>query len=188
MNALSALNAVIAFPGMSGRRRSCLFWKTFGKHETGRSDPDPIQRFGAGNGDAPILTGRAGMGVPGVDVASPEMAQALLFQSWCSDMAGPVFTSIREEAGLAYYASRARSIFLIAFVCCSNASRGRPNRISSASILTQSSIGLHGQQTGRQGGSPGAFQLIFRHTLFINHLQGFLQPPPGFLQLWIWHG
>ncbi len=45
------------------------------------------------------------VGVPGVDVASPEMAQALLFQSWCSDMAGPVFTSIREEAGLAYYAS-----------------------------------------------------------------------------------
>lgn len=30
------------------------------------------------------------VGVPGVDVASPEMAQALLFQSWCSDMAGPV--------------------------------------------------------------------------------------------------
>lgn len=45
------------------------------------------------------------VGMPGVDVASPEMAQALLFQSWCSDMAGPVFTSIREEAGLAYYAS-----------------------------------------------------------------------------------
>ena len=39
------------------------------------------------------------------DVASPEMAQALLFQAWCSDMAGPVFTNIREEAGLAYYAS-----------------------------------------------------------------------------------
>ena len=39
------------------------------------------------------------VGVPGVDVASPEMAQALLFQSWCSDMAGPVFTNIREEAG-----------------------------------------------------------------------------------------
>ena len=45
------------------------------------------------------------VGMPGVDVASPEMAQALLFQSWCSDMAGPVFNSIREEAGLAYYAS-----------------------------------------------------------------------------------
>lgn len=45
------------------------------------------------------------VGLPGVDVASPEMAQALVFQAWCSDMAGPVFTSIREEAGLAYYAS-----------------------------------------------------------------------------------
>ena len=45
------------------------------------------------------------VGMPCVDVASPEMAQALLFQAWCSDMAGPVFTNIREEAGLAYYAS-----------------------------------------------------------------------------------
>lgn len=44
-------------------------------------------------------------GVPGVDVVSPDMAQALVFQAWCSDMAGPVFTNIREEAGLAYYAS-----------------------------------------------------------------------------------
>lgn len=45
------------------------------------------------------------VGMQGVDVASPDMARALVFQSWCSDMAGPVFMNIREEAGLAYYAS-----------------------------------------------------------------------------------
>ncbi len=45
------------------------------------------------------------LSVPGVDVCSPERAHAMLFHAWCSDMAGPVFTSIREEAGLAYYAS-----------------------------------------------------------------------------------
>ena len=45
------------------------------------------------------------VGVPGVDVVSPDMAMALIFQAWCGDMAGPVFTNIREEAGLAYYAS-----------------------------------------------------------------------------------
>lgn len=45
------------------------------------------------------------VGVPGVDMVSPDMAMALIFQAWCGDMAGPVFTNIREEAGLAYYAS-----------------------------------------------------------------------------------
>lgn len=45
------------------------------------------------------------LGVPGVNASSPDMAQALIFQSWCGDMAGPIFTNIREEAGLAYYAS-----------------------------------------------------------------------------------
>lgn len=43
--------------------------------------------------------------IPGVDVVSTESPEAILFQSWCSDMAGPIFTRIREESGLAYYAS-----------------------------------------------------------------------------------
>ncbi len=45
------------------------------------------------------------LSVGGVDVNSIESPQAILFQSWCSDMAGPIFTRIREESGLAYYAS-----------------------------------------------------------------------------------
>lgn len=45
------------------------------------------------------------LAVTGVDVMSAESPQAILFQSWCSDMAGPIFMRIREESGLAYYAS-----------------------------------------------------------------------------------
>ena len=64
--------------------------------------PTPALRAGR---EVAVLDKQQAVLVAGVDVASPEMAQALLFQSWCSDMAGPVFTNIREEAGLAYYAS-----------------------------------------------------------------------------------
>ncbi|MEG0143516.1 MAG: pitrilysin family protein [Akkermansia sp.] len=43
--------------------------------------------------------------LPGINVHSEQNAEAILFQTWCSDMAGPIFTRIREEAGLAYFAS-----------------------------------------------------------------------------------
>lgn len=45
------------------------------------------------------------LGLPGIDVRSDLRAHAALFNAWCSDMAGPIFTGIREESGLAYYAS-----------------------------------------------------------------------------------
>lgn len=45
------------------------------------------------------------LALPGISVHSDQCAEAILFQSWCSDMAGPIFTNIREEAGLAYFAS-----------------------------------------------------------------------------------
>ncbi len=44
------------------------------------------------------------LAVPGLDVRDEELSLGMLFNSWCSDMAGPIFTAIREEAGLAYYA------------------------------------------------------------------------------------
>lgn len=43
--------------------------------------------------------------LPGIQVDSPALAELYLFHGWCSDMAGPIFTAIREESGLAYYAS-----------------------------------------------------------------------------------
>ncbi len=45
------------------------------------------------------------LAVPGAKVTDDELHLGMLFNSWCGDMAGPIFTGIREEAGLAYYAS-----------------------------------------------------------------------------------
>lgn len=45
------------------------------------------------------------LNLPGVDVRSDKRVHASLLHAWCSDMAGPVFVGIREESGLAYYAS-----------------------------------------------------------------------------------
>ncbi len=43
--------------------------------------------------------------LPGAPVTSPEFALTSLLNEWSQDMAGPVFTEIRERLGLAYYAS-----------------------------------------------------------------------------------
>lgn len=80
-------------------------WRNEGRNAAGSWTPTPALRAGR---EVSVLDKQQAVlvvGMPCVDVASPEMAQALLFQAWCSDMAGPVFTNIREEAGLAYYAS-----------------------------------------------------------------------------------
>jgi zinc protease len=45
------------------------------------------------------------LSLPGLKVSSPDSPQSILFKSWCSDMAGPLFTRIREESGLAYFVS-----------------------------------------------------------------------------------
>lgn len=45
------------------------------------------------------------LAMPGVAVTSPDMTAMGLLNAWCRDMAGPVFTEIREKRGLAYYAA-----------------------------------------------------------------------------------
>ncbi|WP_018969054.1 M16 family metallopeptidase [Rubritalea marina] len=45
------------------------------------------------------------VGYPGASVHSDDIFALDLLHSWCSDMAGPLFTKIREELGLAYYCS-----------------------------------------------------------------------------------
>lgn len=47
------------------------------------------------------------LAVPGCNVSSPELPLQLLFDEWCHDMSGPIFSEIREKRGLAYYASSA---------------------------------------------------------------------------------
>ena len=45
------------------------------------------------------------IGYPGLSAADPERFALELIHSYCSDMAGPLFTRIREELGLAYFVS-----------------------------------------------------------------------------------
>lgn len=45
------------------------------------------------------------LALPGRAATSPDMTAMGLLNAWCSDMAGPVFTEIREKRGLAYYAA-----------------------------------------------------------------------------------
>lgn len=47
------------------------------------------------------------MAVPALNATAPDIPLQLLFDKWCSDMAGPVYTEIREKRGLAYYAASA---------------------------------------------------------------------------------
>ncbi|MDB9741275.1 insulinase family protein [Akkermansiaceae bacterium] len=45
------------------------------------------------------------IGFPGCSVSDSDRYALGLLNAWCSDMAGPLFTKIREELGLAYYVS-----------------------------------------------------------------------------------
>ena len=45
------------------------------------------------------------VGFPGCAIDSEDRYALGLIHAWCSDMAGPLFTKIREELGLAYYVS-----------------------------------------------------------------------------------
>jgi zinc protease len=45
------------------------------------------------------------VGFPGASIHADDLYALDLLHAWCSDMAGPLFTKIREELGLAYYCS-----------------------------------------------------------------------------------
>lgn len=45
------------------------------------------------------------VGMPSVNATDEEQVLQLVFEEWCRDMSGPVFSAIREERGLAYYAA-----------------------------------------------------------------------------------
>lgn len=47
------------------------------------------------------------LAVPGLTATAEETPLQLLFDEWCRDMAGPIFSEIREQRGLAYYAASA---------------------------------------------------------------------------------
>ncbi len=45
------------------------------------------------------------LSLPGLAVGDDSLILQLIFEEWCRDMTGPIFTEIREKRGLAYYAS-----------------------------------------------------------------------------------
>lgn len=44
------------------------------------------------------------LALPGLRATDGQLACQILFDGWCRDMAGPIYTEIREKQGLAYYA------------------------------------------------------------------------------------
>ena len=47
------------------------------------------------------------LAVPGLNATDDDLLLQNIFTTWCRDMAGPMFTEIREKLGLAYYAAAA---------------------------------------------------------------------------------
>jgi len=47
------------------------------------------------------------LAVPGLNATDDDLLLQNIFTMWCRDMAGPMFTEIREKLGLAYYAAAA---------------------------------------------------------------------------------
>lgn len=70
-------------------------------------EPTPPQRAGDETYPAPPEKEQAvlAMALPGLSVSHPDGAKLLLFDSWCQDASGPVFSEIREKRGLSYHAS-----------------------------------------------------------------------------------
>ena len=52
------------------------------------------------------------IGYPSLAQDDPKRYALELIDAWCSDMAGPLFTRIREELGLAYYVSTSQFLGL----------------------------------------------------------------------------
>jgi len=59
------------------------------------------------------------IGYPGLSATDPRRFAAMMLQEYCSDMAGPLFTRIREELGLAYqvgaFAMHGKDTGMVAF-------------------------------------------------------------------------
>ncbi len=47
------------------------------------------------------------MALPGLPATADEVPMQMLLDEWCRDMAGPIYSEIREKRGLAYYAASA---------------------------------------------------------------------------------
>ena len=104
-------NAVLALAGdIEPEQAEPLVARWFGSMPAGQGAhlaPTPAQR----PADTRILgpTGKEqavlAMAVPSLPLGHPDYAALLLLDEWCQDMAGPVYSEIREKRGLAYHSS-----------------------------------------------------------------------------------
>ncbi len=75
-----------------------------------QGEPQPPSAQATGNSEQLKLTldkqqAVLAIGFPGASIHADDLYALDLLHTWCSDMAGPLFTKIREELGLAYYCS-----------------------------------------------------------------------------------
>ncbi|MFI3244137.1 MAG: pitrilysin family protein [Akkermansia sp.] len=65
--------------------------------------PDQVagNHFVTSDKEQAVLT----LALPALCATDPELIKLTLFLEWCRDMAGPIFTEIREKRGLAYFAA-----------------------------------------------------------------------------------
>jgi len=80
----------------------------FGKIKDGARTEFPEQAFGVPKSIEISLDKQQAVlaiGFPGASVQDEDRYALAILHSWCSDMAGPLFSRIREELGLAYYVS-----------------------------------------------------------------------------------
>ena len=113
-NSFTAGNLVLAlFGDLDPEKILPLLEQTLGQLPSGdaKTDPAPLATH-AGEHHLTLDKEQAvlAIGYPGLSASDPSRFALELLHSYCSDMAGPLFTNIREELGLAYYVSS--SMFL----------------------------------------------------------------------------
>ncbi len=65
----------------------------------------PSHRSGEEHLDSDKAQAVLAVSMPGLAAGDDALILQLIFEEWCRDMTGPIFTEIREKRGLAYYAS-----------------------------------------------------------------------------------
>lgn len=104
-----ASNAVLTIAGdISMTDLPALAGQLFGSMPAGtpaKRIPTPAQQAGTHTIRCDREQAVYALAVPGCTATDAGLPEQLLFEEWCRDMAGPIFSEIREKRGLAYYAS-----------------------------------------------------------------------------------
>lgn len=108
---MCAANAVLAVEGdIDPAEVLQIARRFFGQMPTGvpaTGVPTPPQMPGDENIHAGKEQAVITLALPSLTAADDEVPLQSLFEEWCRDMSGPIFSEIRERRGLAYYAASA---------------------------------------------------------------------------------